>query len=120
MMPFMFGPWPRPGCDGDEVRVRELDLVLAGEDADLLVDVVGAVADLADLVGDPELEALRSGRAIMHRDGLLLAAVLEGDAHEAAADHRLIFAGLAALAERRLLEARVLGGLASARRSSAR
>jgi len=44
---------------GDQVGLGELHLVLAGEDAELLVQLVGAVADLADLVGDPELEALR-------------------------------------------------------------
>jgi hypothetical protein len=37
------------------VRVRELDLVVPGEDADLVLDLVAAVADLTNLVRDPEL-----------------------------------------------------------------
>ena len=48
---------------GREVVVRRLDLVVAGEDADLVVDVVALVANLADLVGDPELEAVGAVRA---------------------------------------------------------
>ncbi len=72
----MFGP-PPPPCAATRLASAELDLVLAGDDAELLREVVGAVADLADLVGDPELEALRRvGREI--GIDLLLAAVLEG------------------------------------------
>ena len=48
---------------GHEVRLGELHLVVAGEDADLVLDVVALVAKLADLVRDPELEAASSGPA---------------------------------------------------------
>src|SRR5262249_15192493 len=89
---------------GDEVRVAELDLVLARDDADLLEVVLGAIVDLANLVRDPELEAMRLlGRH--DRDLVLLAPILERDAHEPFADDRLILARLAALTEGGLLHA---------------
>ncbi len=91
---------------GHEVVLRGLDLVVAGEDADLVVDVVALVANLADLVRDPELEPLGALRR-QELDDVLLLAVLEDEAHEALGDRRLLV-GLARLAEGLLDEAGVL------------
>src|SRR5262249_17735551 len=93
---------PAAGLRRDEVRLAELDLVLAGEHADLRADLVGAIADFTDLVGDPELQALR-GLGREDGDRLLLAAVLERDAHVAAGDGRGLGAGLVRVADHDLL-----------------
>ena len=79
----------------DEVRVRELDLFLAADETDAPEDVVRLVANFADLVADPELEALRAvGR--QHRDHVLLVSVEEDEAHVTLGDLRLILARLRA------------------------
>ena len=74
---------------GTRLLSRELDLVVAGEDADLVVDVVALVANLADLVRDPELEPVGAVRR-QELDDVLLLAVLEDEAHEALRDGRLL------------------------------
>jgi hypothetical protein len=74
--------------------------------SDGLVDVVALVANLPDLVRDPELEAICAvGRQEL--DDVLLLAVLEHEAHEALRDRRLLVR-VTGLAERLLEQSSVL------------
>jgi hypothetical protein len=96
-----------PALGRDQVGVGELDLVLAGEETDLAVRVVGLVTDLPDLVRDPELEPHHLIGA-EDRHGVLLVPVKEHETHVALRDRGLVLAGLGALAEGGFLEAVIL------------
>src|SRR5690606_4954467 len=75
---------------------------------DAVLDVVRLVADLANLVGDPELEPVRLPREEL-RDHRLLATVLEDEPEEALRNRGLVLTRRAHLAERLLLEPGLLG-----------
>jgi len=93
-----------------QVGVGELDFFFAADDTDLVVDVVGLVADFPNLVGDPEFEPI-GAVGLNDGDRLFLASVFENETHVPLGDGRLILARFAGLAERDVLEAGLFGRL---------